>query len=87
MGAALLTEPERVLFRRLAVFMGGFDLHAAQAIAGYEELHRHQILDLLTLLGTMPDVRDTLRRVTKAASHQDLLLHLNLSSASLPPPT
>jgi predicted ATPase len=46
----LLTEPERVLFRRLAVFMGGFDLSAAQAIAGDEELHRHQVLDLLTLL-------------------------------------
>ncbi len=31
---ALLTEPERVLFRRLAAFMGGFDLDAAQAVAG-----------------------------------------------------
>ena len=30
---ALLTEPERVVFRRLAVFLGGFDLHAAQAVA------------------------------------------------------
>ena len=29
---ALLTEPERVLFRRLATFMGGFDLDAAQAV-------------------------------------------------------
>ncbi len=30
---ALLTEPEQVLFRRLAVFFGGFDLDAAQAVA------------------------------------------------------
>jgi predicted ATPase/class 3 adenylate cyclase/DNA-binding CsgD family transcriptional regulator len=47
---ALLTEPERVLFRRVAVFMGGFDLDAARAVAGGAELERHQILDLLTLL-------------------------------------
>jgi predicted ATPase len=51
---ALLTEPERVLFRRLAVFMGGFDLHAAQPIAEDEELHRHQVLDLLTCSSTNP---------------------------------
>ena len=30
---ALLTEPERILFRRLAAFLGGFDLDAAQAVA------------------------------------------------------
>ena len=47
---ALLTEPERVLFRRLAVFMGGFDLDAAQAVAGDHEVERYQVLDQLTLL-------------------------------------
>ena len=47
---ALLTEPERVLFRRLAVFMDGFDLQAAQAVASEGDLVRHQVLDLLTLL-------------------------------------
>jgi predicted ATPase/class 3 adenylate cyclase/DNA-binding CsgD family transcriptional regulator len=44
---ALLSEPEQVLFRRLAVFYGGFDLDAAQAVAGGE---RYQVLDQLTLL-------------------------------------
>ena len=47
---ALLTEPERVLFRRLAVFLGGFDLDAAQAVAGDGDVERYQVLDLLTLL-------------------------------------
>lgn len=44
---ALLSEPEQILFRRLAVFYGGFDLEAAQAVAGGE---RYQVLDQLTLL-------------------------------------
>jgi predicted ATPase/class 3 adenylate cyclase/DNA-binding CsgD family transcriptional regulator len=47
---ALLTEPERTLFRRLAVFMGGFDLDAAQAVSGGSDVERYQVLDLLTLL-------------------------------------
>jgi predicted ATPase/class 3 adenylate cyclase/DNA-binding CsgD family transcriptional regulator len=47
---ALLTESERVLFRRLAVFMGGFDLAAARAVAGGTEVERYQVLDQLTLL-------------------------------------
>lgn len=47
---ALLTEPERVLFRRAAVFMGGFDLEAAQAVCGDSDVERYQTLDQLTLL-------------------------------------
>jgi predicted ATPase/class 3 adenylate cyclase/DNA-binding CsgD family transcriptional regulator len=46
----LLTEAERVLFRRLAAFMGGFDLAAARAVAGGSEVERYQVLDQLTLL-------------------------------------
>ena len=44
---ALLSEPEQALFRRLAVFYGGFDIDAAQAVGGGE---RYQVLDQLTLL-------------------------------------
>ena len=47
---ALLTEPERVLFRRLSVFLGGFDFDAAQAVAGGGDVERYQVLDQLTLL-------------------------------------
>jgi predicted ATPase/class 3 adenylate cyclase/DNA-binding CsgD family transcriptional regulator len=47
---ALLTEPERVLFRRLAVFLGGFDFDAARAVAGGGDVARYQVLDQLTLL-------------------------------------
>ncbi len=47
---ALLTEPERVLFRRLAAFMGGFDLVAAQSICGGGDVERYQVLDQLALL-------------------------------------
>ena len=47
---ALLSEPERVLFRRLAVFLAGFDLDAAQAVAGGGDVERYQVLDQLTLL-------------------------------------
>ena len=47
---ALLTETERILLRRLAAFLGGFDLDAAQSVAGDDGLERYQVLDQLTLL-------------------------------------
>src|SRR6202165_5866488 len=47
---ALLTEPERVLLRRLAVFLGGFDFDAAQAVAAGGDMARYQVLDQLSLL-------------------------------------
>nr|WP_082955206.1 LuxR family transcriptional regulator [Mycobacterium mantenii] len=47
---ALLTDPERILLRRLAVFMGGFDFDAAQAIGTGGDVEVYQILDQLGLL-------------------------------------
>jgi predicted ATPase/class 3 adenylate cyclase/DNA-binding CsgD family transcriptional regulator len=46
----LLSEPERVLFRRLAVFLGGFGLDAARAVAASDVAERYQVLDQLSLL-------------------------------------
>ena len=47
---ALLTEPEQVLFRRLAAFVGGFDLEAAQAVGASSDVETYQLLDQLSLL-------------------------------------
>jgi predicted ATPase/class 3 adenylate cyclase/DNA-binding CsgD family transcriptional regulator len=47
---ALLTEPERTLFRRLAAFAGSFDFDAAQVIAADSSLAAHQVLDQLAML-------------------------------------
>ena len=46
----LLSEPERVLFRRLSVFAGGFDLEAAEAVCADSELPADDVLDGLTAL-------------------------------------
>jgi predicted ATPase/class 3 adenylate cyclase/DNA-binding CsgD family transcriptional regulator len=47
---ALLSDSERIMFRQLAVFVGGFDLDAAHAVAGADTAGRYQVLDQLTLL-------------------------------------
>ena len=47
---ALLSEPERAVFRRLAVFMGAFDLDAAQSVATTTDIERDYILDRLSSL-------------------------------------
>jgi non-specific serine/threonine protein kinase len=57
----LLTQPEQVLFHRLAVFAGGFTLDGAEAVCGFGELDKSTILDLLgRLVGkSLVDVEPT----------------------------
>jgi len=43
----LLTEQEKILFRRLGVFSGSFNVQAVESICGREALQRRDIVDLL----------------------------------------
>ena len=46
----LLTDSEKVLFCRLSVFTGDFDLEDAEKVCSYDPLTESQVLDLLTQL-------------------------------------
>jgi non-specific serine/threonine protein kinase len=46
----LLPEKERVLFRRLAVFAGGFTMEASESVCAGDNLQGDEILDLLSEL-------------------------------------
>lgn len=46
----LLSEQERLLFRRLAVFVGGWTLESAESVCGFDGIDPGDVLDLLTHL-------------------------------------
>ena len=46
----LLTEAERTVLRRLAVFSGGASLDAAEQVCGGDSVERREVLELLTAL-------------------------------------
>jgi predicted ATPase/class 3 adenylate cyclase len=60
----LLSDPERVLFRRLGVFAGGFSLEAAEVVCAGDECDAGLVLDLLTRLVDRSLVMSTAQQET-----------------------
>ncbi|MGY4650279.1 ATP-binding protein [Mycobacterium sp. URHB0021] len=69
---ALLTEPETTLFRRLAVFMGGFDSKAAQVVSGGCSI------DAVEQLGLLVDKSLVIATVTRDRTRYRLLETIRL---------
>ncbi|MGV0626865.1 helix-turn-helix transcriptional regulator [Mycolicibacter minnesotensis] len=62
----MLSESEQVVFRRLAVFLGGFDLDAAHAVVDDTDLPRHQFVDdLIGLVDKSLVVADNTEQTTR----------------------
>lgn len=46
----LISEPERILLRRLGIFMGGWTLEAAEMVCPGNDISKDEVLNLLSLL-------------------------------------
>ncbi|HEY5421861.1 MAG TPA: adenylate/guanylate cyclase domain-containing protein, partial [Ilumatobacteraceae bacterium] len=46
----LLSNDERILFDRVSVFAGGFELHAAEKVCGFDPLDANDVIDLVSSL-------------------------------------
>ena len=80
---AARAERERVLFDRLGVFAGGFDLAAAEAVCGGEPLDAEDVLDLLASLvdKSLVMVEERRRRLPLSDARDDPRLRARRSSA------
>ncbi len=69
----LLSEPEKILFRHLSVFMGGFTLEAAQAVAAGEGIAGPQIVDQLGQLLNKSLIRVDARSASASETRYNML--------------